>query len=103
MVNKVLREHVTSTAFNLTLSKNMIASLVCIKKGVHPIRMGDLTGGYSTEVPTRHRLAQRGLVIAPDPHWPGVYETTRAGDLVFELLQEAGLTQEYEKALEQTK
>jgi len=56
----------------------------------------DAAGLTDTSVSTRGRLSARGLVYAPDPENPGIYQLTTAGQLVCSLIREAGLHEEFE-------
>lgn len=99
-MNSKFADHVTSVAFHLTMSKSMIVMLVSVANkrhatGVQSLR---LVGLRDTSVDTGRRLEDRGLVYAPNPEWPGRYELTRAGEIVVELLREAGLVQSIEEA-----
>lgn len=90
-------DYVTSTSFNLTLSKNMVATLASIaNKDIHSVGnqlRGD--GGYDSTVPTGGSLAKRGLVY--HTHTPDIangesfWNMTEEGWLVVELLKRAGL------------
>lgn len=96
-VNERFAAHVTSTAFHLSLSRSMIVSLVAIANQKTPGQYGNalrVAGLRDTAVDTNRRLEDRGLIVAPDPKYPGLYEITSAGKLVVELLKEAGLVQD---------
>ena len=101
-MNKTFRENVTSTKFALTLSKSMIFHLLWLSESQHVCGRSHLTlaGLTDTTVPTRGRLAARGLVYSPDPNFPGNYKLTRAGELVVELIKEAGLDEEFKEVIE---
>jgi hypothetical protein len=107
--NALFREHVTSTAFNLNLTKNMIAFLAWVASEDNPsndelaarrkpMRSKDrdifvtVVGRYDP-VTTGSALLRRGLIWAPYPDWPGIYCLTDAGVHVFELLKLAGLVE----------
>ena len=99
-MNERFAAHVTSTAFHLSLSRSMIVSLVAIHNQRKPGEFGNalrFAGLRDTAVDTNRRLADRGLIVAPDPKFPGLYEITSAGSLVVELLKEAGLVQDTAK------
>lgn len=100
--NSKFAEAVTSTAFNLTLSKTMIARLISVANGDVPstVRIYPAMGFNNLAVPAGQALKRRGLVYAPDPELPGAYKLTRAGELAVEMLREAGIAQTYEEALE---
>ena len=102
-VNNKFRDHVTSTAFHLSLSNNMIATMVMISRDQW------LDGGarrfyfngrdnWSTSY---RSLEDRGLAeyneearTAIKVKW--VFRLTKAGELTLELLKEAGLVVEYQ-------
>lgn len=94
-MNNAFATYVTSTAFNLTLGKTHIHALWAVKQ-VNYSR--GLSGGYDVFVPAVQGLIKRGLVIHLKPvgqesGWG--YELTKAGELVYNLLEEAGLVQVY--------
>lgn len=109
-INEALREHTTSIAFNLTLSKAMINHLVL----VHFFK-GDDRQMHKHKVATRSWivsmkcLQDRGLIIWAKPIYKTKrgfggqvryingwkpYRLTKAGTLVVNLLKEAGIYQE---------
>lgn len=104
--NKVFSEYVTSTAFNLSLSKNMVAFLALVACEDNPCddekkaRLGrneaarkqyaSRAGRYDPIGAGRALLA-RGLIWSPYENWPGVYCLTDAGRLVVQLLVVAGM------------
>jgi hypothetical protein len=109
--NNLFREHVTSTAFNLSLSKNMIAMLAWVASENNPAddlkaaqdrphdeymanrkRFVAVCGRYDT-VTCGNALLRRGLIWSPYEKWPGIYCLTDAGKHVFELLRIAGLVE----------
>lgn len=102
-MNKVFAEHVTNTAFFLSVSKKQIRYLEIIYKNPHPSQ-----GYYSRDVFECTRsdpdnfiasfgaLQRKGLVVREidDPiRNYGHYELTKAGQLLCEMLVEAGLFQ----------
>lgn len=109
--NLLLREHLTRVGFDLSLGKTQIAALVALDIALDrgtPLPTGrqhfgrNILSSWATAV---HGLIDRGLVLH---HWTkdpktghameGLrhhYTITRAGDLVLELLEEAGLYEEY--------
>lgn len=104
--NETLRQHVTGTAFLLSLGKTHITALVVLDHGIR-----NKTGGptnYSHFITGVHGLKDRGLIEhhhvdmrgrrAKD-HIGRHYTITKAGRLVRDLLKEAGLWQEYEAGL----
>lgn len=118
MTNDLLRAHVTSTAFVLSLGKTHIAALVHLEEALaadlsvndhitaarngqapapKPPHLGNFTTGASG-------LIARGLVthayVPPrtdisDKPFSTFWQITKAGRLVLELLREAGVWQEY--------
>jgi hypothetical protein len=122
--NPVLREHVTSAAFALILGKTHVTALVRLDLELAAeltLDYGQVRGisrAHQLDVQARNQLASRGLIVSvweenkrkwqyqeagtgrwvtdfdkdppPGEHW----HITRAGRLVIELLQEAGLYQE---------
>ncbi len=109
--NDLFKEHVTSTAFNLRLSKPMIAFLALVASEDNPdndpaaARYGRTdeytrkrkiyvatTGRYDTVTPG-NALLRRGLIWSPYEQWPGIYCLTDAGKHVFELLKMSGLVE----------
>lgn len=90
MTNVIFKEYVTSTAFHLTLSKNMIYVLDCIMR-----RSTDYS--LSHWVTATKRLGARGLVVHTSPGdmtppWSKYpWKVTAAGKLVYKLLLEANL------------
>lgn len=59
-------------------------------------------GMNDTVVPTRGRLKERGLIESTSLETPGIYKLTRAGELMIELLREAGLVEQYEELMTET-
>ena len=103
-MNEQFRHAVTSTAFILTLSKQMIIALVSIHSGDRSkMDVFKLLGMVDSSYTSAAALKYRGLVIAPDPEFPGVFELTQAGELVLKLLGEAGLVHNIEESLIQLK
>jgi hypothetical protein len=84
-MNQIFREHVTSTAFALQLSKRQCWELLMI---------GDKQPYYNFNMTTLRALADRGLISwGKDADGrPAFNGLTRAGELVTELLREAGMT-----------
>lgn len=101
--NQVFSDYVTSTAFHLHLSRNMVGFLA------HVYKQHELCGGsikYEDQPDFEHyrnargfhdhatpgsALLRRGLIYSPIPEWPGIFHPTEAGKKVFELLEIAGL------------
>ena len=97
-VNAKFAAHVTSLAFSLQLSKPQIIRLVEI--ATRPNLGGNLfriLGAYDNSVAAGRALEEKGLVYAKDPSLPGLYTMTEAGELVFQLLQMAGLVEKIEQ------
>lgn len=109
MANDAFRQAVTSVSFNLTLSKTQVAAIVLIeesrRRGVY------IKGPHSTTwnlfVPAVSALIHRGMVthhppkgvhraFQPTSTW---YKFTKVGRLVVQMLEEAGLYEEYAKEL----
>jgi len=97
--NAALRDHVTSIAFNLTLSKRQLNLLVAMhhfkgypSPGFRKFSEGNWRYTYFPHfISTRRALADRGLVRNEEgDEPPGIY-MTKAGELVCELLKEAGI------------
>lgn len=104
-------DYVTRVAFNLTLSRGQITALAIIKseidqdarrrKARKPKKFLSLDNPpaprFSHFVPAVQGLERRGLVVWEDPsqmkprwdHCP--FKLTRAGELVYQLLETAGL------------
>lgn len=112
--NAAFRDHVTSAAFSLSLSKNMIAYLALIAAEDNPPDDEKAARGRSIEgwpslrdryvsragrydpVGAGRALLSRGLIFAPYKDWPGIYCLTDAGRLVLDLLVLAGLVEKVE-------
>lgn len=96
-INPKFARSVTSIAFNLTLTKNMVVTLFDIATG-ESVRRDTfrLLGMPSNFVSGLNGLLDRGLVYAPDPEWPGRCLMTKEGEHVFALLQAAGIVQQIE-------
>lgn len=128
-VNESLRDHVTSSAFVLSLGKTHVAALVRLdlelaaEIQLHAHHIGENAYGrlHRNDVTGRHGLMTRGLIVhvyelnkhkyivkksdrsiyqvgAVDHNRMPLgqcWNITRAGRLVCELLQEAGVYQEY--------
>lgn len=100
--NKKFADHVTSLAFNLTLSKAMVVALVEIANNTGIMQIGNtlrVLGAPDTTVPTRRRLAERGLIHLPTGEWP--YVLTEAGEHVVALLKIAGIAETVETIMEE--
>ena len=95
--NRLFASHVTSTAFSLSLSKSMIGVLVdisnCEDARSKTYSVMRALGMRDTWVGSARCLVDRGLIIAPDPEWPGRFDLTDAGKHVVALLQIAGLAE----------
>jgi hypothetical protein len=109
-INAALRDHVTGSAFSLTLRKTHISTLAYLdwrlaqdKSANEFCRDGDYVG-LPFFVSGVSGLIRRGLVLHFDPYPPRTdtshakfsefYQITEAGRLVIGLLIEAGLWQE---------
>lgn len=82
---------VTSMAFSLNLSRNMIMKMVAIKNGQLQLDLWRMAGVPDACVPAGWSLEKRGLVWSPDANAPGLYRLTEAGEHVYALLEIAGL------------
>lgn len=108
MTNLALREHVTSIAFSISLSKNQIETLVMLHRFENKNHFFDRFGRHSNNsyITTSGALIRRGLMRDHHPDVPYVpcelcdkefcfdHKLTRAGVLVARLLMEAGIYQE---------
>lgn len=98
-MNPAFREYVTSTAFNLTLCKTHISALSAIANNNR-----DAGVNMGLFVPAVNGLIRRGLVIHHMPEklefkpFNQVFEITRAGELVLDLLREAGIINEQQES-----
>ena len=115
-MNIVLREHVTSVGFSLTLSKRQIEAMFHIEK---MIKLNEtFSSGSSHFITTSRALAERGLVEFHQPPEQCVTELikkgasketiykiygvryrwrlTKAGELMLGLLREAGMEEQFE-------
>lgn len=108
-VNLKFSQHVTSIAFSLQLSRPQIIKLVDVALRASEVAgylgkrpdLYRLLGVPDASVTAGRILEDKGLVYAPDPKYPGFYRLTEPGQLVFQLLQMAGLVQKIEsKTLE---
>lgn len=98
--NEKYVDYVTSTSFNLQLSKRMIAALAAIANndihGLDPQLWAD--GGYGGAVPLGDALIRRGLVRHKQPKrcrkGEHPWSVTDEGWLVVDLLKRAGLISE---------
>lgn len=122
MINELLRDHVTSVGFSLTLGKTHIAALVeldhmlKLNLGKRKIDYDIYVRGprrsfpraFANFVPGVNGLIRRGLaehILPVEMQRPGVFvgdlpprrvwRITKAGRLVINLLKETGLYQEY--------
>jgi len=92
-MNNVFKEYATATSFHLTLSRTQVHALWAVKAKNYT---RGISGGTDVFVPAVHGLIRRGLVIHhPAPKYG--YDLTRAGELTYNLLEEAGLVQVYEE------
>lgn len=106
--NETLRQHVTGTAFLLSLGKTHITALVLLDHGIRAKVNGSIVPtGFSHFIAGARGLRERGLVVHLDPgyipeerrHLGRYYKLTKAGRLVRDLLKEAGIWQETEATL----
>jgi hypothetical protein len=113
-INTALRDHVTGSAFTLTLRKTHISTLAYIDwrlandTTINEFVTADSYHTIPHFVAGSNGLIRRGLLLHSYPYPPRTdtsgarfsefYEITRAGRLLIELLKEAGLWQEYAAA-----
>lgn len=115
-MNPLLRDHVQRVGFDLQLRQSQIEVLVWLNESSASARSEDRfhTRAVRNFVGPAQGLGRRGLVAhvydevaaryAPERP-PGdlplrsYYRITRAGELVIELLREAGIYEEHERAL----
>jgi hypothetical protein len=103
-INPIFASHVTSIAFNLSLSKNMVVAMTDVATNANWARdTYRALGMPSNFISGLRGLLERGLVFAPDPQFPGRCEFTEAGKAVFALLQMAGLVQRIEAKIAERK
>ena len=105
--NRLFAAHVTSTAFHLSLSKSMIGVLVDVAQytdnRVKAYSVMRALGMRDTWVGSARCLVDRGLIMSPDPEWPGRFVLTEAGEHVMALLQISGLVEPITRAIEAAK
>jgi hypothetical protein len=110
--NQALRQYVTRVSFDMSLSNNQIETLVYLDLMRHCEESDRSLYAQSREAPYGHpiahegryfvaganKLKQKGLVEheyredqKATQTWNEIWRFTRAGDLVVELLKEAGL------------
>ena len=111
--NVTLRDYVQRSAFDLNLGRTHVAALVyldlCIQNDPRHVNVPDGRSVYSNFIDGSRGLERRGLVVH---HWTrdkrtgysakgtkAHYTITRAGQLVIELLKEAGLYDEFRAPL----
>jgi len=107
-MNQSFRDHVTSAAFCLTLSKSMIRRLLMMD--YHPAFYFD---GSPHNLKTLQSLVERGLIFRDEReyHVPGkgtflqspLYCFTEEGELIVKLLKCAGFTLEHDEQMRQIK
>lgn len=107
-MNHSFREHVTSAAFCLTLSKSMIRRVLMMD--YHPAFYFD---GTPHNLKTLHSLVERGLIYRDERevHVPGqgtflqapLYRFTEEGELIVKLLKCAGFTLEHDEQMKAIK
>ena len=111
--NVTLRDYVQRSAFDLNLGRTHVAALVyldlCIANDPRDVSTPDGRSVYTNFIDATRGLERRGLVVH---HWTrdkrtgytakgtkAHYTITRAGQLVIELLREAGLYEEFRAPL----
>ena len=97
----VFSEYVTSTAFNITLSRNQISCLCAV---------GQMRGPWGGTVGSSRALIHKGLIThrsEQNPQYPNrpeiqiqIWELTEAGKAMIPLLKLAGLWIEYPKMVQ---
>lgn len=108
-------EHVTSTAFHLSLSKRMIEQLCYVEQMGRTWLMG--TTGYaliarglvencdpnpeSGDVGLYEKISNRDLIANPSMYCTPLVKLSKAGELLMPLLREAGLYRELSLPREQ--
>ena len=102
-MNKIFAEHVTNTAFFLSMSKKQITYLISLNS--HPYESGryceTLHITPDTWFASLRSLAAKGLIerIIDDPvKNTGYYKVTKAGEIVCLLLAEAGFVSQQQEA-----
>jgi hypothetical protein len=103
-MNKVFAEHVTSTAFFLSISKKQMKYLLHVADNpFSEAGEGSYYGGFirgnglhdpdtwATSMPALERKGLVARVVHDKAKGYGHYELTRAGELTCDLLREAGL------------
>lgn len=98
-INHKFAAHVTGIAFSLQLSRAQIIKLIEVagRKDAPYVNLFRLHRAHDTSVVSGRVLEEKGLVFAPDPEFPGLYDLTEPGKLVFELLKMAGLVEQVER------
>ena len=106
--NPMLRQHVTDHSFVLTLRKTHIATLAMIAHDNRALGETRIPGTHDHFVTASHALQRRGLVAHrhnppfKESKYPrklsDFYRLTRAGWAVFDLLVEAGLAEDIDRA-----
>lgn len=93
MDNDRFRQYVTSTAFNINLSANMITALEHVE--TCPMRDGRWWSESRAYLSARSALERRGLAVWKDSTGPHL---TEAGQLVLKLCRLAGLSEDRQRA-----
>lgn len=89
-MNAKFADYVKSTAFNLSLSKRQVETLLLMGKGGFSLFMySRLDWSTSSGVVQLLNLGQKGLITKPEAQKPG-WELTPEGQKVYELLLLAG-------------
>lgn len=98
-INQKFANHVTGIAFSLQLSKAQIIKLIEVagRNDAPFTNLFRLNRAHDTSVVSGRVLEDKGLVFAPDPEFPGLYDLTEPGKLVFDLLKMAGLVEQVER------
>lgn len=102
-MNKIFADHVTNTAFFLSMSKKQIGYLIHLNESAWPSNgyHDRHYNGADTWFVTYRALEKKGLVIrvTHDPiKQHGHYEITNTGKIVCQLLAEAGFVSQQSEA-----
>lgn len=114
--NTALRQWARGVSFTIAMGRRQVFTLVCLHLSAErPMSMGLLGGRHrhmSNLITSAHCLDERGLLIphvwrseqirreAATHKYGDLWQLTRAGELVIELLKEAGIYAEVQGELE---
>ena len=102
--NEKFANSVTTTAFDLRLSKNMAITLAAIATNSARLKTKEFYAAFNMVdryVCNSKALKEKGLVYAPDPKYKGIVELTEAGEHVVALLEIAGIIKKVKVVNEQ--